>query len=266
MPTLDVEGLNLHYELIEGGEPTVLLLHGWTANLHRWDKVVESLKGHYKFIMVDLRGHGESDKPEGVGYTLDHYVNDIVTIIEKLDLDKVIVAGHSMGGMIAQKLYFKIPDRIGGLILIGTTAKVVDNFSMKLSTSFALFMFKIAYNFAFKTVLSRAFSKLTPKEEKEKLIKTGLETTPKYVVIESFRDFVKNFDMRNKLGDIEAPTLIIVGENDRMLPPRMSKFLADNIKGAELQIIEEAGHEVMLEKPEDVAKSIDMFLHELSKE
>ena len=263
---MNVNGLNLHYEVVEGEGPNVLMLHGWTADMHRWDKVVENLKGHYNFILLDLRGHGESDKPENAGYTLDHYVNDVISVINEMNLDKVVVAGHSMGGMIAQKLYFKVPDKIGGLILIGTTAKVVDNFSMKFNTSFALFMFKIAYNFAFKTVLSRAFSNLTPKEEKEKLIEMGLKNTPKYVVIESFRDFVKNFDMRNKLKEIKTPTLILVGENDRMLPPRMSRFLADNIKGAELHIIDEAGHEVMLEKPEEVAKKIDVFLHELVKE
>lgn len=266
LPKIEVDGINLNYDASDGKEPTLLLIHGWTANMHRWDKIVEALGSYYKIIRVDLRGHGDSDKPNDVTYRLDDYVSDMVKFLESKELNQVVVAGHSMGGMIAQKLYFKVPDKIKGLILIGTTAKVVDGFAMKLNTSLALFLFKVAYNFTFKTVLSRAFSDLTPREERERLIREGLETVPPYVAVQSFSDFVKNFDMRNKLAEIDAPTLVMVGERDRMLPPRMSRYLADNIRNSIYVEIPEAGHEVMLEKPDEVVRAIDEFLHQFKSE
>ena len=261
MPTLKInDKLNLNYIDVGKGEKTFLLIHGWTANLHRWDKQVEFLSRYYRVIALDLRGHGGSSKPKDVGYTIIDYTSDVIKFLDELGVDRVIVAGHSMGGMIAQTLYLNQKTRVEGLILVGTTAKVVDNFSMKLNTSLAIFLMKIAYGMAYKTVLGRAFSKLTPKEEKEKYIKEGLETVPKYVAVNSFVDFVKKFDTRDKLKEIKVPTAIIVGENDRMLPPRMSKYLHENIKNSELYVIPEAGHEVMLEASDEVNKAIDTFL------
>ncbi len=261
MPILELDDkIKLNYVDVGEGDHTFLLIHGWTANLHRWDKQIEFLSKYYRVVAVDLRGHGESSKPLDVPYNIREYTADMIKLMDKLNIEKAIVAGHSMGGMIAQMLYFNQKPRVEGLILVGTTSKVVDNFAMKFNTSLAIFLMKVSYSLGYKIVLGRAFSNLTPKEEKEKHIREGLETVPKYVAINSFSDFVKNFDTRSKLKEITVPTLIIVGENDRMLPPRMSQFLHHNIRDSELSVIPDAGHEVMLEAPDEVNKAIDTFM------
>ena len=254
------EKIKLNYIEKGEGEPTIVFIHGWTADHHRWDKMIDFASKYFKVVALDLRGHGESTKPEDAEYNINAYTADIIKLLDHLNIEKAILAGHSMGGMIAQKFYFNQKGRVAGLILVGTTSKVVDNFSMKLNTSLAIFLMNLAYSTGLKIVLGRAFSNLTPKEEKEKLIGDAIRNVPKYVAVNSFKDFVKNFDTRAKLKEIKVPTLIIVGENDRMLPPRMSMFLRDNIEDSEFVVVPEAGHEVMLEVPDEVNKAIDSFL------
>ncbi len=260
MPKVIIEGdVSINYVEAGEGEKTIVLIHGWTANHERWSRIMEFLSKYFKVIALDLRGHGESSKPE-MEYSIDLYTDDLYKFLKELGIEKAILAGHSMGGMISQNFYIKHSEMVEGLILIGTSAKVVDNFSMKFNTSLAMFLMKVNYNMAIKTVLGRAFSNLTPKDVKEKYINEALEKIPKYVAISSFKDFVKNFDTRGKLKDLKVPTLIIVGENDRMLPPRMSQLLNNSIPDSELYVVPEAGHEVMIESPDEVIKAIDTFL------
>ena len=261
MPYVNLDGLKVYYEEYGAGDPPILFIHGWTANLDRWRAMINKFSKYKRVIALDLPGHRKSDKPR-INYTIETYKNHILKFMDELKIEKAIVAGHSMGGMIAQKLAIENPERVLALILIGTSAKVIDSFGMLLNTLLARFLLKIMYPTAFRIILGKAFSKYFPKDEKKRLIEQWLKENDKYVVRNSFKNFVKYFDTRSELQKIKAPTLIIVGELDAMLPPRMSKLLHEKIADSKFVLIEKGGHEIMLEKPNEVNDAIERFLKE----
>ena len=123
MPYAEVNGTKIHYE-IDGEGETLLLLHGVRGTLRNWDFLRPHLRNHFQIIMPDSRGHGESTELSEPS-TMDLYRDDMIALLDKLEISKCIVAGHSMGGFIAQELALAFPDRLTGLILI-CTAPMVD--------------------------------------------------------------------------------------------------------------------------------------------
>ena len=122
MPYLNNKGTNIHYQ-VEGAGPPLVLQHGFTQNLKRWQMVgyVDALKSNYQLIRIDARGHGESDKPyDSDSYTLQLRVSDVVAVIDELGLEKVHYWGFSMGGRIGFGMAKYAPERIHSYILGGT--------------------------------------------------------------------------------------------------------------------------------------------------
>lgn len=124
MPYVNNQGINIHYQ-IEGNDsdPPLLLHHGFTQNLTRWQLVgyVEELKSSYQLILVDARGHGESDKPyDSEAYELELRVSDVVAVLDELKLEKVHFWGFSMGGRIGFGIANYAPSRVLSYIIGGS--------------------------------------------------------------------------------------------------------------------------------------------------
>lgn len=113
-------GINLHYTRTGGDKPTLILLHGLTANGACWTSVAHFLEKEYDIIMPDARGHGESSKP-GHGYSYEDLANDAIGLINALKLPHTILLGHSMGGMTAALVASRCPKLLRGLILADPT-------------------------------------------------------------------------------------------------------------------------------------------------
>jgi pimeloyl-ACP methyl ester carboxylesterase len=120
-------GLQLHYLEYAGNEPTILLMHGLTANAHAFDGLIAAgLSPKYRVISVDLRGRGLSDKPNR-GYTIPGHAKDIIGLLDHLGLERVIVGGHSFGGLLSLFLAKTYPKRIEKIILLDAAAQMHDN-------------------------------------------------------------------------------------------------------------------------------------------
>jgi len=111
-----VNGVRLHYVEWKGGEPTLLLLHGLTANCRSFDLWAESLAPRYRLIAPDLRGRGDSDKPKGP-YGAEVHAKDMNLLLSALKIDRVVCIGESMGGNIGLKFAVNYPERIMKLVL-----------------------------------------------------------------------------------------------------------------------------------------------------
>ncbi len=119
--------INLHYLEYEGEQPTIIFMHGLTANAHAFDGLMAAgLNPAFHIISVDLRGRGESDAPD-VGYTMKEHATDIIALMDALKLNKVILAGHSFGGFLALYLVKYFPDRVDKLILMDAAANMHPN-------------------------------------------------------------------------------------------------------------------------------------------
>ena len=121
MPYANNDGVRIHYH-VEGDGPPLVLQHGLTSSLKNWSAYgfVDGLKDDYRLIMIDARGHGESDKPHNAeAYDMKTMANDVVTVLDDLDIDKAHYLGYSMGGRMGFNLANHFSDRVLSFILGG---------------------------------------------------------------------------------------------------------------------------------------------------
>ena len=121
---INTNNIRLHYLEFDGEQPTIILMHGLTANAHVFDGLIAAgLSPAFRVISVDLRGRGESEAP-GSGYTMKEHAADIIGLMDALHIDKTILAGHSFGGFLALYLAKFFPDRVDKLIMMDAAANM----------------------------------------------------------------------------------------------------------------------------------------------
>jgi pimeloyl-ACP methyl ester carboxylesterase len=121
---ITTNNITLHCVDFEGGEPTIVLTHGLTANAHCFVEIVKAgLSPKFRVISVDLRGRGLSDKPES-GYSMAEHAKDIVGLLDQLDLQQVVLGGHSFGALLTIYIASHYPDRVSKMILIDAAVKM----------------------------------------------------------------------------------------------------------------------------------------------
>ena len=228
--------------------PALVLVHGaggtrlqWPANVRRLPDVT--------VYTLDLPGHGRSGEQ---GYdTIAGYAEAVVAFFNAVDIEQAVVAGHSMGGAIAMTLALDFADRVAGLILVATGAR--------LRVAPAILK-GIHSDFERTTELVTRFA--WSQEASPRLIRLGRQALLGAGPDVLLGDFVAcdHFDVIERLGEIDVPTLVITGSADQLTPPKYARFLAEQIAGARFVTIEDAGHMVMLERPAETAQASRDFL------
>ena len=245
---------DIYYHLFEGSEigqkPPVILLHGAGGNHLYWPSEVRRLPG-YRIYAIDLPGHGKS---AGRGWqSIAAYTQVVLDWMGAVGLHGAIFVGHSMGSAIALSLALEHAEHVMGLGLVGAGARLRVAAALLESAANPT-----TFHHAVENVVAWSFSPAAS----DQLIKLATarmaETRPSVL----HGDFLAcdGFDVIRRLEEIHCPTLVLCGEDDRMTKPRYSRFLADNIPNARLQLIPAAGHMVMLEQPQAVAAALANFL------
>jgi pimeloyl-ACP methyl ester carboxylesterase len=232
----------------------LLLLHGAGGSYLHWPSEIRRLAGE-NTIAVDLPGHGAA---EGEGReTIAAYARDVIGLMDDLAISRAVIAGHSMGSAIVQRLSLDEPERVKALILIGAGAKLrVHPKLLDFCTS------EETYPEAVSLVMEWAFGTQADPRLVELAGERMAEIPPSVVR----GDFLAcdGFDVRDRIREIQQPALVICGSEDQMTPVRFSQFLVEEMPQARLEIIPDAGHMVMLEQPAIVAGLIKQFLKEVS--
>lgn len=216
----------------------LIFLHGAGADHLIWNGQLAAIADVARTLALDLPGHGRSIGAART--TILEYALVVREFLDALAIERAIFAGSSMGGAIAITLALEVPERVAGLILAGTGAKlrVAPEFLNGIKTDFENTARLLGENYyaldAPHVLKEKSF---------EQLRKTGSVVT--------YNDFAAcdAFDLRARVHEISAPTLVLCGRADRMTPLKHSEFLAQNIPHARLVVIEHAGHMVMLEQP-----------------
>jgi pimeloyl-ACP methyl ester carboxylesterase len=239
--------MEIHLERCGSGEK-VLFVHGAGGNSLAWG-FQKSLDRVCEVVLMDLPGHGRSP---GEGFReIADYAGCVASTIEENGLAGCRLAGHSMGGAIAAHIAVERPGLLSGLILVGTGAR------LRVFPQILEGMLKDKEK-TVRAIMGYAFSKKSPPAFVDAAVAVMM-AAPKEVIHGDF-SACDGLDMMEAVKSIELPTLIIVGEDDLLTPPKYSEYLAQQIRGSQLSVIRDAGHMVMLEKPEETNRAIEAFI------
>jgi pimeloyl-ACP methyl ester carboxylesterase len=232
------------------GRPPVLLLHGAGGSHLSWPPQIRRLSGQRVFTL-DLPGHGKSN---GLGrQDITEYAKAVVEFMKATRLASAVIVGFSMGSAIALSLSLRYRKRALGLGLIGSGAKMrVAESTLELASNPSMFLPTV------ETVIENSYSPNVDPRVKELAIQQMAETRQAVL----YSDFLAcdAFDAMEQVNKIQIPTLLITGGADRMTPPNRAQYLHDQIEGAQLEILEGAGHMVIVERPDEVAELLTEFL------
>ncbi len=249
----------LHYlrsDIFNKVHPTILMIHGAGQTGKTWENQFEILRDQAKFntVIVDLPGHGKSIGP-GCS-RIEEYKNFLKYFCDELDLTDLILVGHSMGGGIAQRYAIDHPQSVNSLILVATGAR------LRVAKE-TLNLVKTDYGRFCEIAPSRAFADSSPDELKEEFRRGLLSVAPEVV----FQDFIAcdKFDITGDVEAIGVPTLIISGDQDILTPVKYGEYLHEKIKNSTLQVIRDAGHFMMKEKPHEFNRVLANFLKSRSE-
>jgi pimeloyl-ACP methyl ester carboxylesterase len=229
----------------------IVLVHGAGGSAATWFMQLKGLGDVFRVHALELNGHGESED-RNESDTRHAYLEDVDSVTS--EISRPILGGHSMGGALTQLYALSHPNSVSGIVLIGTGARlrVAPGIFDLLENDFDTYVQALG-GFMFD---SRADPRLIEASRVE-----ASRCSPE-VISRDFR-MCDEFDIMREVSHISVPALVIVGESDVMTPPKYSQFLADSIEGAELRIIPEAGHAVMLEQPGMVNSAIKEWAQRL---
>jgi len=233
-----------------GDQPPVVLIHGAGGSHLDWAPELRRLPGG-RVIALDLPGHGKSSAPGRD--RIDAYARDVIALLDALAIPRAVLVGHSMGGAIAQQVALDWPERVARLALLGTGSK------LPVDPALPQRLLEAPVS-TLDWLVERAWHAGAPPELKARG-RALFEATPRAVVRDDYLA-CQAFDVRDRLEQIAAPTLVIGAEEDRMVPLKFSRTLAERIPGARLVVIAGAGHMFPLEQPQQVASTLEQWLAE----
>ncbi|TVU62368.1 alpha/beta hydrolase [Paenarthrobacter nitroguajacolicus] len=242
-------------EMVDDGGTPLLLLHAWSESWRSFERLIASLPD-VVVVAPDLRGHGGADKPLD-GYSLVEVAQDVAALIEALGISRVHVLGSSSGGYVAQQLAVLRPELVESLIMVGSPLSLhgkppfaddVESLTDPVSEDWvrnSLSWYRLLHT--------------VPAWYIDDRVRDGL-AMPASVWKSSLRGYYEAVPP-TEAGTISAPTLILWGVHDHLVPRHHQETLAGRIPGSRLKVHEETGHLVLWECPERVAGDVRGFLY-----
>lgn len=253
--SVTIDGVALSVLEAGTGDP-IIFVHGVVTTSNIFPKYLNAYSPDFRGIAVDLRGYGDSQKPDS-GFTIKQFSTDLIALADKLGIDKPVWVGVSMGGMILQQLALDYPDRVRALVLVSTTdgAMGLDNAVPTIGNprDFA----EVSRN-----IIIESFPPGTPSA----LYQPLLDRIPTWngTVLREALTSMARANVHGQLYKITAPTLIIVGTKDDVATPAIARGIQAQIAGA--QLVEfNTGHFMMAEDPERFRTVLGEFLQTLKR-
>lgn len=254
MKKLKVNDIEISYNVIGEGAP-LIFTHGHSMNGKQWEPQIKALCKEYQCVIWDVRGHGSSTLPPGKGNP-DDFSRDLVALMDYLNIEKAVLCGLSMGGHISVQCAIHYPERVSGLILIGTPYTNKYNWFEKYATPISLLSLRLLPFHWTASWIASAMSRINPAN--------------KAYVLESFQCMTKanflahweaNLKMESgpQLHKVSCPTMILLGSHDKMVA-RQQKSLRKGIPHSEYYTIPAADHLTNRDNPKAVTNYIHQFM------
>jgi pimeloyl-ACP methyl ester carboxylesterase len=250
-------GIKINYA--EQGDPRgapLVLIHGFTDSWYSYSRVLPLLDKKYRVYALDLRGHGDSDRP-AAGYAMKDFAADVVAFMDAMKLGKATLVGHSMGSFVALQTALDAPQRVDKLVLVGTATTARNEVTLDLQKSVGNLKDPVSEAFARDFQIATVAQKL-PDEFLDGVVRQSLKLPAR--VWQSALAGVLAEDYGPRLGRIKTPTLIIWGDREQIFPRGEQDLLKAKIAGSVFKIYPEVGHSPHWERPEIFARDLQEFL------
>jgi pimeloyl-ACP methyl ester carboxylesterase len=255
MPTIDRDGVKIHYE-VHGSGPALLLTHGYSSTSAMWKGQIEALSKHHRLVVWDMRGHGQSDYPDDpAAYSEALTVADVAALLDAIGAETAIVGGLSLGGYMSLAFYRAHPDRVRALLIIDT------------GPGFKKDDARAAWNKRAHETGDRfereGLAALQSGSRRERSTVSHRDATG---LARAARGMLAQRDARviESLPDIKVPSLVVVGAEDAPFLAA-SDYMAAKIPGAKKAVIAAAGHAVNIDQPQAFIDAVLPFLESLPR-
>lgn len=249
---LHLPGVRIHYWLLGAGPPLVLL-HGLGSSACDWFPVAPALAAHFRLLLIDLRGHGQSSLADS-GYGVDRMATDVCQVMDSVGIARAHLLGLSLGGCVALQLACTAAQRLDHLILVNTFARLRHNGRLRqrlarlrraLGAGDALARLVAASLFADPDIQAFAYERLRRND---------------IGVLRRIMLALARFDLRRQLPAVSVPTLVLIGDRDNTVPRRCAGDLLAGLPHARLHVIPDAGHALPYDQPDAFVQAVIPFL------
>lgn len=250
------DGCRLYYE-VHGSEalPPLILLEGLGGDIPGWRRNIPHLASRYWVIAFDFRGNGRSDSPHGP-VTMSTFVQDTVGLLDHLDVSTSHVYGQSFGAMVGIEMSLSHPDRVRSLVLAATHA------GHRGATPVGP-RGKVPKDKPYLALYSEAFARQHPDQVAEDIL-VGSQNPQSPEAGRRQWEAMEAWEAWDRLGEIGVPTLVLHGTEDRLVAVENARRLARGIPGAQLVLVEGAGHVYHSEQPDTADEAVLAFLDEVA--
>lgn len=246
----------------QSNSTAIIFIHGFPLNKMMWSEQIGEFKKNHRVIAYDVRGHGNT--PVGdEHFSIELFVNDLLSLMDALKINKAILCGFSMGGYIALNAIENYPNRFSTLILCDTNCtedkpeakekrmKAIESIKEKGLEQYA------------QESLKKLFSPLSLSKQIDKvsIVKEMIMKTSKQSIFKTLHALAERAETCTKLHEIKIPVLILVGKEDEITPPDVALSMHEKIKGSTIHIIDGAGHLSNMENPNQFNEQLEKFLN-----
>lgn len=262
MPTLDVDGVALHYEE-QGAGPPVVFSHGLLWSGHMFDAQVAALSSRHRCIAYDHRGQGRSGASPRP-YDMERLYEDAVAVIERLGAAPCHFVGLSMGGFVGMRIALRRPELLRSLTLMCTAGDGeprlnVVKYRLMMAVGRVLGLGVLA-----RAVMPIMFGRTFLGDPRRREVRDKMEQQLRGLVLDRVGPALESVATRRpvlgELGALRTPTLVLHGDEDRAIAPARAQRTAQAIPGARMVLVPRAGHTATVEEPEAMTRELAAFI------
>jgi 3-oxoadipate enol-lactonase len=260
MPRITSDDADIFYKVLGSGPP-VVLLHPFPANHELWKPAAQALVSHYRVILPDLRGHGDSGIGEGPA-TMQKHAADIARVLDHEEVARAAFVGVSIGGYVLFEFWRKYRARMEALVLCNTKAQADTSAAQASRLQAADEVMERGTEPFFESMLSKLLGKTTYNTRPDLVggaLRMMRKMSPQDVAMVQ-RGMAERPDSVQTLKTIKVPALIVTGDEDIFTGTAEAELMRQHISGSQMKIVARAGHYSPWEQPEEVGKLVRQFL------
>lgn len=256
---LSFDSERIAYDLVGKGKISLIFIHGWSCDGRYWQKQIPVFAKEYQVITVDLAGHGHSslDRAE---FSMLSFANDVKAIIDKENIERAILIGHSMGGGVIAEAARLMPEKVVGIVGIDTLQNVAERTPQSVIDEMVK-PFEADFKSAAQNFVSPMFLKGTD-QQLVNWVKEDMSSAPKKIALNAFRNYLGQYVSGEAATVFKDITIPVVSINARLWPTAPEEN-RKHIKNYQLFYIEETGHFPMLEKPDEFNMLLEKALNSI---